>query len=118
MLNNYPFWSLIFDFIFGLLFWILILKFILHLFFSNETTVKLVSQFYKSSDIIYNKLNFLIPNFLPYPLISIYLCWLIFMLRFYILPIFTGLENIGHNVFLFEKFLLYYLNFNNLFHHI
>ena len=118
MLNNYPLWIIIFDFVFGLFFWILILKFILHLFYSNETTVKVVSKFYKSSDRIYSKLNIIIPNFLPYPLISIYLCWLIFIIRFYILPMFTGPENIGYNVFFFEKFLLHYLNFNNLFNHL
>ena len=115
MLNNYPLFIIIFDLIFGILFWIFIFKFFLHLFFSNETKIKLISNFFSITDGIYNKINKIIPKFLPYPLISIYLSWLIFIIRFYILPAFTGLENIGNYVFYFEKTISYYLNFNSLF---
>ncbi len=115
MLYEYPFLIIIFDLIFGILFWIFIFKFILHLFFSNETSVMFVSKYFSLSDIIYKKIKIIIPKFLPYPLISIYLCWLIFILRFYIIPMFAGFENIGIYVFYLEKTLIYYLNFNNLF---
>ena len=115
MLNNYPLFIIIFDLIFGILFWTFILKFFLHLFFANETNVKMVSNFFSLTDIFYNKLLRIIPDFLPYPLISLYLVWLIFIIRFYILPAFTGFENIGNYVFYLEKTLIYYLNFSNLF---
>tara|TARA_Y100000022_G_C13026897_1_gene273741 strand:- start:177 stop:524 length:348 start_codon:yes stop_codon:yes gene_type:complete len=115
MLNNYPLFIIIFDLILGILFWTFIFKFFLHLFFANETNIKVLSSFFSITDGIYNKINRIIPKFLPYPLISIYLSWLIFILRFYILPTFTGLENIGNYVFYLEKTLIYYLNFNNLF---
>ena len=115
MLNNFPIFIIIFDLILGTLFWAFIFKFFLHLFFSNETTLKFVSIFFSVTDIIYDKINKIIPKFLPYPLISLYLCWLIFIIRFYILPAFTGLENIGNYVFYLEKTLFYYLNLNNLF---
>ena len=115
MLNNYPLFIIIFDLIFGILFWSFILKFFLHLFFANETNVKLVSNFFSLTDSFYNKVLRIIPDFLPYPLISLYLSWLIFIIRFYILPAFTGFENIGNYVFYLEKTLIYYLNFSNLF---
>ena len=115
MLNNYPLFIIIFDIIFGILFWSFILKFFLHLFFANETNIKLVSNFFSITDSFYKKINIIIPKFLPYPLISLYLSWLIFIIRFYILPAFTGFENIGNYVFYLEKTLIYYLNFNNLF---
>ena len=115
MLHNYPLYIIIFDIIFGVLFWAFILKFILHLFFANETNVKFVSIFFSSTDGIYKSIDRIIPKFLPYPLISLYLCWLIFILRFYILPAFTGFENIGNYVFYLENILIYYLNINNLF---
>lgn len=115
MLNNYPLFIIIFDLIFGMLFWTFLFKFFLHLFFSNETKIKLVSNFFSVTDSIYNKFNIIIPKFLPYPLISLYLCWLIFIVRFYVLPSFKGTENIGNYVFYLEKTLIYYLNFNNLF---
>ena len=115
MLNNYPLFIIIFDLIFGMLFWIFIFKFFLHLFFSNETKIKLVFNFFSMTDSIYIKFNRIIPKFLPYPLISLYLSWLIFIIRFYISPAFTGFENIGNYVFYLEKTLIYYLNFNNLF---
>lgn len=115
MLNNYPLYIIIFDLIFGVLFWAFIFKFILHLFFANETNIKFVSNFYYITDNIYGKINRIIPKFLPYPLISLYLSWLIFIVRFYTLPAFTGFENIGNYVFFLEKALIYYLNFNNLF---
>ena len=112
MFNYYPLYIIVFDIIFGLLFWTFIIKFILHLFFSNETSVKFVSKF-SITDSIYNKFNRIIPSFLPYPLISFYLTWLIFLIRFYVIPAFSGLENIG-NCFYTEN-LIFYLNFNNLF---
>ncbi len=115
MLNNYPIFIIIFDIIFGLLFWTFIIKFFLHLFFSNETNVKFVSIFFSMTDSINSKINRIIPNFLPYPLVSLYLVWLIFIIRFYILPTFLGLENIGINVFYLEKSLIFFLNFNNIF---
>ena len=115
MLNNYPLYIIIFDLTFGILFWAFILKFFLHLFFANETNIKFVSIFFSSTDSIYKIVNRIIPSFLPYPLISLYLCWLIFILRFYILPAFTGFENIGNYVFYLEKTFIYYLNFNNVF---
>ena len=115
MLNNYPLSIIIFDLIFGMLFWIFIFKFFLHLFFSNETKIKLVFNFFSMTDSIYNWFNRIIPKFLPYPLISLYLSWLIFIIRFYILPSFTGFDNIGNYVFYLEKTLIYYLYFNNLF---
>ena len=115
MLNNYPLFIIVFDLIFGILFWIFLFKFFLHLFFSNETKIKFVSSFFSVTDSIYNKLNKIIPKFLPYPLTSLYLSWLIFIIRFYVLPAFTGLENIGNYVFYLEKRLIYFLNFNNLF---
>ena len=115
MFNNYPLFIIIFDIIFGILFWTFIFKFFLHLFFSNETNTKFVSNFFSITDGIYKKINRIIPSFLPYPLISLYLVWLIFIIRFYILPAFTGFENIGNYVFYLEKTLIFYLNFNNLF---
>ena len=115
MFNYYPLFIIVIDIIFGLLFWTFIIKFFLHLFFSNETNIKFVSNFYSITDRFYNKLNRIIPSFLPYPLISFYLVWLIFITRFYIIPAFSGLENIGNYVFYLEKNLIFYLNFNNLF---
>ena len=115
MLNSFPLYITILDTIFGVLFWTFIFKFLLHLFFSNETNVKFVSFFFSITDSVYNKINQIIPSFLPYPLVSLYLVWLLFIIRFYILPIFTGLENIGHYVFYLERILIFYLNFNNLF---
>ena len=115
MFNNYPLFIIIFDIIFGILFWAFIFKFFLHLFFSNETNIKFVSKFFSITDGIYKKINRIIPGFLPYPLISIYLVWLIFIIRFYIFPAFTGFENIGNYVFYLEKTIILYINFNNLF---
>jgi len=115
MLNNYPLYIIFSDIIFGILFWAFVFKFFLHLFFVNETNIKFVAIFFSLTDGIYNKIDKIIPKFLPYPLISLYLCWLIFIIRFYILPAFKGFENIGNYVFYLEKTLIYYLDFNNLF---
>ena len=65
MFNYYPLFIIIFDIFFGLLFWTFITKFFLHLFFSNETNVKFVSSFFSITNRIYNKLNRIIPSFLP-----------------------------------------------------
>ena len=115
MLNNYPLYIIFFDLIFGILFWTFIFKFFLHLFFVNETNIKFVSIFFSLTNSIYKSIDKIIPKFLPHPLVSLYLCWLIFIIRFYILPASKGFENIGSYVFYLEKTIIYYLNFNNLF---
>ena len=110
MFNYYPLFIIVFDIIFGILFWCFIIKFFLHLFFSNETKVKLISNFFSVTDSFNSKIDRLIPKFIPYPLVSIYLVWLIFIIRFYIFSAFTGFKNIGYNVFYLEKTLIFYFN--------
>ena len=111
MLINYPFWFLFIDYFLGILMWLFIFKFILSLFFSESTKFKLVIYFYKCVNKILEILNKFTPNFLPIPIVPLYFCWIFFLLRFYILPIFSGFDSIGYLSFSIENHISYYMVF-------
>ena len=46
------------------------------------------------------------PNFIVQPLIPIYIAWLIFMIRIYVLPLLLGYSYMGKFAFIFEKDLI------------
>ena len=57
----------------------------------------------KLANPIINITNKITPGFIVQPLIPIYIAWLIFMIRIYLLPLFLGYSYMGKFAFVFEK---------------
>ncbi len=106
MINNFPIWLVVLDYFLACLMIILLAKFILNLFLSEVSNFILYRFITKLSYPIINITNKITPNFIVQQLIPIYLAWLIFMLRVYLLPLFLGYSYMGKFAFTFEKDLI------------
>ena len=103
MFNLFPIWLIAIDYILALIMVILILKFVLNLFISEESNLSFFKFFTKITYPILNVTLKITPNFIVQPLIPLYVAWLIFMIRIYILPLILGYSYIGTFAFVFEK---------------
>ena len=112
--DNFPIWILLIDYLFGMIMWILIFGFLLNLLFYEETKIKIVKLYFTFINKLFFIANKIIPSYLPRPLMPLYLSWVVFMFRFYLLPIVNGIDAIGNLSFPFENLIIKYLNFNAL----
>ena len=106
MINNFPIWLVALDYFLACLMVILLINFILNLFLSEASNFILYRYITKLSSPIINITNKITPNFIVQPLIPIYIAWLIFMIRIYILPLLLGYSYMGKFAFVFEKDLI------------
>ena len=106
MINNFPVWLITFDYFLACLMIILLINFILNLFLSEVSNFVLYRFITKLTHPIINITNKITPSFIVQPLIPIYIAWLIFMLRVYLLPLFLGYSYMGKFAFTFEKELI------------
>ncbi len=106
MINNFPIWLVTLDYFLACLMVILLINFILNLFLSEASNFILYRFITKLSNPIINITNKITPTFIVQPLIPIYIAWLIFMIRIYLLPLFLGYSYMGKFAFIFEKDLI------------
>ncbi len=106
MINNFPIWLITLDYFLACLMIILLINFILNLFLSEVSNFVFYRFITKLTHPIINITNKVTPSFIVQPLIPIYIAWLIFMLRIYLLPLFLGYSYIGKFAFIFEKDLI------------
>ena len=110
MINTFPIWLIIIDYIFGFIMIILSLKFILNLFINEESKLSIFLFFNKLTSPIVNATSKITPNFIVAPLKPLYLAWIILMIRLYFLPILIGPSHLGTFAFIFEKNIISIIN--------
>jgi hypothetical protein len=103
MINNFPIWLVALDYFLACLMVILLINFILNLFLSEASNFILYRFITKLTNPIINITNKITPSFIVQPLIPMYIAWLIFMIRIYLLPLLLGYSYIGKFAFVFEK---------------
>ena len=103
MINNFPIWLITLDYFLACLMIILLINFIFNLFFSEVSNFVLYRFISKLTNPIINLTNRITPSFIVRPIIPMYIAWMIFMLRIYLLPLFLGYSYIGKFAFTFEK---------------
>ena len=108
--NIFPIWLIAFDYILALLMLILILKFTLNIFINEGSSLFVFRFFTKLTKPILNMSKKITPQFIVNPIIPLYLAWLLFMVRIYILPLLIGYSSSGKFAFIFEKDLINFLN--------
>ena len=106
MVDNFPIWLVAIDYFLACLMIILLMNFILNLFLSEVNNSVLYGLITKLANPIINITNRITPDFIVQQLIPIYLAWLFFMIRLYLLPLFLGYSYMGKFVFTFEKDLI------------
>ena len=110
MINTFPIWLIIIDYIFGFIMIILSLKFILNLFINEDSKLSIFLFFNKLTSPIVNATSKITPNFIVAPLKPLYLAWIILMIRLYFLPILIGPSYLGKFAFVFEKNIISVIN--------
>ena len=110
MMNTFPIWLIIIDYIFGFIMIILSLKFILNLFINEDSKLGIFIFFNKLTSPIVNATSKITPNFIVAPLKPLYLAWIILMIRLYFLPILIGSSYLGTFAFVFEKNIISIIN--------
>ena len=110
MNNIFPIWLIAFDYILAISMLILILKFTLNIFVNEGSSLYIFRFFTKLTKPILNMSKKITPQFIVNPIIPLYLAWLIFMIRIYILPLLIGYSSTGKFAFIFEKDLINFLN--------
>lgn len=110
MINAFPIWLIIIDYIFGFIMIILSLKFILNLFINEDSKLSIFLFFNKLTSPIVNATSKITPNFIVAPLKPLYLAWIILMIRLYFLPILIGSSYLGTFAFVFEKNIISIIN--------
>ena len=103
MTNTFPIWLLGIDYLLAFLMFILLMKFILSLFLSENNNFIFFRFINRIVQPIINITIRITPGFIVQPIIPLYLAWLIFMIRLYILPLSIGYLYIGKFAFTFEK---------------
>lgn len=106
MTISFPIWLIAIDYILALIMATLVLKFVLNLFINEASDLSFFKFFTRITSPILNVSLKITPNFIVQPLIPLYLAWLIFMIRIYILPLVLGYSYIGQFAFVFEKQLI------------
>ena len=106
MTISFPIWLIAIDYILALIMATLVLKFVLNLFINEASNLSFFKFFTRITSPILNATLKITPNFIVQPLIPLYLAWLIFMIRIYILPLVLGYSYIGQFAFVFEKQLI------------
>ena len=107
MINNFPTWLVAIDYFLACLMIILLVNFILNLFLSEASNFVLYRFITKLANPIINITNKITPGFIVQPLIPLYISWLIFMIRIYLLPLFLGYTYMGKFALVFEKDLIF-----------
>ena len=107
MIDNFPIWLVTLDYFLACLMLILLINFILNLFLRESSNFVLYRFMTKLAHPVINLTNKITPSFIVQPLIPIYIAWLIFMIRIYLLPLFLGYSYMGKFAFVFEKDLIY-----------
>jgi len=110
MINTFPIWLIIIDYIFGFIMIILSLKFILNIFINEDSKLSIFLFFNKLTSPIVNATSKITPNFIVAPLKPLYLAWIILMIRLYFLPILIGYSYLGTFAFVFEKNIISIIN--------
>ena len=103
MINSFPIWLVAIDYIFALIMVVLILKFVLNLFINEGSNLSFFRFFKKITAPFLNLTYRMTPNFIVQPLVPLYIAWIIFMIRIYLLPLILGHSYIGVFAFIFEK---------------
>ena len=103
MNNSFPIWLVAIDYILALVMIVLILKFILNLFINEGSKLSFFHFFKKITLPILNITSKITPYFIVRPLVPLYVAWVTFMIRLYLLPLILGHSYIGIFSFIFEK---------------
>jgi len=89
-------WSvLLLDYTLGAAMWTLIGRFGMTIFLNEDSDFFFMRAFMKVTEPMIRAMSFLTPGFLVDRLKPLYVAWFLFMIRFYMMPLFLGYDVMG-----------------------
>lgn len=95
MVEGFPIWVIITDYLLGVVMWTLIGRFAMGIFLSEDSSFFFMKFFVRSTNPVIKIFKPVTPSFLIPPLIPIYVAWFFFMVRFYVMPWLLGYSVMG-----------------------
>ena len=95
MVEGFPIWVVIIDYLLGVVMWTLIGRFAMGIFLPEDSSFFFMKFFVRSTNPVIKLFRFITPSFLVQPLIPIYVAWFFFMVRFYVMPWLLGYSVMG-----------------------
>ena len=95
MVEGFPIWVVIIDYLLGVVMWTLIGRFAMGIFLPEDSSFFFMKFFVRSTNPVINVFKPITPSFLVQPLIPIYVAWFFFMVRFYVMPWLLGYSVMG-----------------------
>jgi hypothetical protein len=95
MVEGFPIWVVIIDYLMGVVMWTLIGRFAMGIFLPEDSKFFFMKAFVKMTNPFIKAFAILTPSFLVQPLIPLYVAWFFFMVRFYVMPWALGYSVMG-----------------------
>jgi hypothetical protein len=95
MMEGFPLWVIVIDYVLGAIMWTLIGRFGMSLFLPETSTFFFLRFFVRATDPFLKLFAPITPAFLVPPVIPLYVAWFFFMFRFYFMPWLLGYSVMG-----------------------
>ena len=95
MIENFPIWVIVIDYLLGVVMWTLIGRFAMGIFLPEDSSFFFMKFFVKSTNPLLKVFAPITPEFLIKPMVPIFVAWFFFMVRFYIMPWALGYSVMG-----------------------
>ncbi len=118
MIEGFPLWVIVVDYVLGVIMWTLIGRFGMRMFLPETSNFFFMRFFVRSTDPLIRFFAPVTPSFLIPAMVPLYVAWFFFMIRFYLMPYLLGYSVMGMLSFPLEseiaqgvaKFVGFFLN--------
>ena len=95
MIDAFPLWVIVIDYVLGMVMWTLIGRTGMSIFLPENSSFFFMRFFVRATDPVINAFKIVTPGFLIRPLVPLYIAWFFFMIRFYLMPALLGYSVMG-----------------------
>ena len=95
MIEAFPLWVIVLDYVLGMVMWTLIGRAAMNLFLPIDSHFFFMKVFVRMTNPVLKAFRPVTPGFLLDPLVPLYVAWFFFMVRFYVMPWLLGYSVMG-----------------------
>ena len=95
MIEAFPLWVIVLDYVLGMVMWTLIGRAAMNLFLPIDSDFFFMKVFVRMTNPVLWAFRPVTPGFLVDPLVPLYVAWFFFMVRFYLMPWLLGYSVMG-----------------------
>lgn len=95
MVEGFPLWVIIIDYLLGVIMWTLLGRFAMGIFLPEDSSFFFMHFFVRSTNPLLKLFSPITPGFLIQPMIPLFVAWFFYMVRFYVMPWLMGYSVMG-----------------------